>query len=245
MRAWVLQQGHTTLHQAARLAESMAPHLRTEEVLYEGDPRTALQDASRVAGTLVLGTRGNGPMSSLVLGSTSAAVCQTAFCPVIVARPKDRQQPRRGILVGADGTPESVPVIEYAFRQASLKAQPLTVMHAFWDVAGQMLRGRWVAPDEPGLEDLRVMLGESVAGMAEKFPDVGATLALSRGLVDECITDAGAGAELIVVGRHRRGAMTRLFTGTVTAAVLEHATCPVAVVPEGDSHDTRDAAPNR
>lgn len=85
------------------------------------------------------------------------------------------------------------------------------------------------------------MLGESVAGMAEKFPDVHATLALSRGLVDECITDAGADAELVVVGRHRRRAIPRLFTGTVTATVLEHARCPVAVVPEGDSPEPRDA----
>ena len=38
------------------------------------------------------------------------------------------------VVVGADGTAASRPVLEFAFAQASLRGIPLTVMHCFWDV---------------------------------------------------------------------------------------------------------------
>lgn len=208
--------------------------LRVVEVT---DPRTALLEASRTADTVVVGSRGTGPVRSLLLGSTSSAVVAAACCPVVVVVPDDGHHQRRGVVVGADGTPGSLPVIEYAVRAASLMRCPLTVMHAFWDVAGVINRGRHVSPDERDVEDLRVLLAESVAGIREKFPDVEVTPELSRGLVDECLADAGTTAELVVVGRHRRGVLSRLLSTTVTTAVLEHASCPVAVVPEADEDD--------
>jgi nucleotide-binding universal stress UspA family protein len=42
-----------------------------------------------------------------------------------------------------------------------------------------------------------------------------------------------AKADLLVVGSHRSAPLTRLFLGSVSSAVLERATCPVAVVPVG------------
>ena len=36
---------------------------------------------------------------------------------------------------------------------------------------------------------------------------------------------------LIVVGAHQSGTVTRMLFGSVSIAVTEHATCPVAVVP--------------
>lgn len=238
VRDQLRRRGRSVLASAARVAGSARGSGGEEdpevvELVEVADPRAALLDASCSADTVVIGSRGNGPLRSLLLGSTSSAVVQAALCPVVVVAPEVAGF-RHGVVVGADGTPGSVPVIEYAFRAASLMRCPLTVMHAYWDVAAGLTHGRRVSPDEGGVEDLRALLAESVAGIREKFPDVEVVTELSRGLVDECLEDAGATAELVVVGRHQRGALSRLLSRTVTAAVLEHARCPVAVVPEPD-----------
>ncbi len=233
VREQLRSRGEGLLASAAELAGG-ATGPEIHQVLEVADPRTALLDASVVADTVVIGDRGTGPLRSLLLGSTGAALVQGAHCPVVVVSPEAGPDPHRGVLVGADGTPGSLPVIEYAFRAASLLQRPLTVMHAFWDLADDVARGRRVPPEARDVDDLRALLSESVAGIREKFLDVEVSLELARGLVDSCLAEAGAHAELVVVGRHRRHALTRLLSSTVTAAVLEHAHCPVAVVPEDE-----------
>ena len=51
----------------------------------------------------------------------------------------------------------------------------------------------------------------------------------------ESIVEAAAaeGADLLVVGSHRRGAVGHVFIGSVSAYVVRHAPCPVLVVREG------------
>jgi nucleotide-binding universal stress UspA family protein len=41
------------------------------------------------------------------------------------------------------------------------------------------------------------------------------------------------GAELIVVGSRRRGVLSSIFLGSVSASVAARASCPVVIVPEG------------
>lgn len=55
-----------------------------EEKLVHGSSATALIEASVGADLLVVGTRGRGPVRSLLLGSTSSYVMQHARCPVAI-----------------------------------------------------------------------------------------------------------------------------------------------------------------
>jgi nucleotide-binding universal stress UspA family protein len=41
----------------------------------------------------------------------------------------------------------------------------------------------------------------------------------------------GERMDLLVVGAHQSGRVSRMLFGTVSVSVVEHATCPVAVVP--------------
>lgn len=54
--------------------------------LAEGRPQEVLIRRSRHADLVVVGTRGRGGFTSLVLGSVSRAVVQRALCPVLVTR---------------------------------------------------------------------------------------------------------------------------------------------------------------
>lgn len=55
-------------------------------ILFEGDPRTALAEASTSAELLVVGNRGHGPIIEAILGSVSSHCVHHASCPVVVIR---------------------------------------------------------------------------------------------------------------------------------------------------------------
>lgn len=211
------------------------PDLAVEGSAASGDPRQVLIDASAHAHMLVVGSRGRGAVRSMLLGSVSTTVSAHAACPVIICRPTADGDARAGVVVGADATPESLPVIEFAYRQASLRELPLTVLHSFWDAAAavaQYHEARGEKVDEPDLEDLRATLSESVAGLAEMYPDVPVTLTLKHGFADETLSPRHGGWHMIVVGRHPMTSLGRLLTGSIAASVIERAHATVAVVPQ-------------
>ncbi|HJQ03846.1 MAG TPA: universal stress protein [Nocardioides sp.] len=217
--------------EAVGVAQRLHPGLEVTELVIGGDPRFVLTELSRHAHLLVLGSRGRGMVGSRLLGSVSAAVSRDAACPVFVCRPLSPEASRRGILLGVDGTEESLPVVELAFHQASLTDLPLTVVHCFWDPDRLTHEPEVVAPDEPGLGEHRLLLAESVAGMASKFPEVQVALRLQRGIVEECLVAGSADWDLVVVGRHPVDTLPRYLTGAVATIVVERARTTVAVVP--------------
>lgn len=126
-------------------------------------------------------------------------------------------------------------MIEFAYRQASLRELPLTVLHSFWDAAAAVAEYREARGEKvvrPDLEDLRAALSESVAGLAEQYPGVAATLTLKHGFADEALSPRHGGWDMIVVGRHPMTSLARLLTGSMATAVIERAHTTVAVVPQ-------------
>ena len=220
---------------AIDLARRLYPGLSAEALSAPGDPRGALLELSTQAHMLVMGSRGRGPWTSLLLGSVSTAVSGHSVCPVVVCRPKADRDQGRGVLLGADTTPESTPVIEFAFEQASLRKLPLTVLHVYWDaveVAAGLRHNRGWVVVKADLEDLRALLSEAVAGLGARFPDVSVTLTLKNGLVDEVLVRSGDSWDLIVVGRHPMDSIGRVISGSIATTVVELANTTVAVVPE-------------
>lgn len=219
-----------TVDEAVDKVREIGPGLEVHHQLVDTDPRHALVKASTTAHLLVVGARGRGALRGLLLGSVSVAVSQLADCPTIVCRPRATEPTIPRVVVGADGSAASWPVIDFAFRQASRRGAPLTVMHCFWEVAPEN------APSgaDEGPADMRLVLAESVAGFRESYPDVEVDLQLARGLVDRALVDSAASADLLVVGRRHKRAVARLLHASMAAAVLERAAGTVAVVPEAD-----------
>lgn len=200
-----------------------------------GEPRQALLELTPDARMLVVGSRGRGALASALLGSVSASLAAAASCPVVVCRPRSDGAPRRGVLVGADGTAESLPVIGFAYRQAALRHLSLTVLHCFWDAVAAVAEyrvSRGQAADAPELDDLRSVVAQSLAGLAEEYPDVPVAISLKHGLVDEALSPRNDGWDLVVVGRHPMTSLARVLTGSVATTVVERSPTTVAVVPE-------------
>lgn len=223
----VRAEARATLAGAAARVLDRDPDVVVHEVLSEADPRQSLLELAAHAAMIVVGSRGRGPVRSLLLGSVSVAVSKHATCPVVVVRPEDPELPRYGILVGVDGTETSRPAIEFAYRTASLRSRPLTVLHCFWDAS----EAAEVSDDETGVEDQRLLLSETVAGMREKYPDVPVTMRLERGFSDQLLIQASRNMDLVVVGSRRSSLLSELVYGSVAPTVVEHSQCIVAVVP--------------
>jgi nucleotide-binding universal stress UspA family protein len=58
-----------------------------ESEILEGDPVQRLAESSAGLAVLVLGSRGYGPVRSVLLGSVSSGVARTAACPVLIVPP--------------------------------------------------------------------------------------------------------------------------------------------------------------
>lgn len=230
------QEAREVLDAAHAQVAALAPDLVVHEVLRAADPRQLLIELGSKAAFLVLGSHGRGPVTSLLLGSVSVAVTKHATCPVVVIRPRHSEHSPGGVLVGTDGTERSRHTLEFAHRQASLRGLPLTIMHCYWDARSALLAARHVrgagAVSAPDVEDVRLIVAESLTEFAEKFPDVDVRVELVHGMADDCLIEASRTMDLVVVGAHRRRTLANLAYGSVAFAVLEHAGGVVAVVPD-------------
>jgi nucleotide-binding universal stress UspA family protein len=225
--------GREILDEAYDLVKDRVDGLEVHQVLEFADARSLLLEKSASANMVVIGSRGRGPVRRLLLGSVGVALSRHSACPLVIHRPAPEGQPRDGILVAADGSAESLPVLEFAYHQAEARSLPLTVMHCFWDIQSVTTvayKGGHVDRDGEQLE-----LAESLAGMAEKHPDVKVTQTVAHGLPEVVVAAAGETKDLVVVGAHQGSWGQQLMFGSVSIQVVEHAHCVVAVVPLGSS----------
>ncbi|MDN5764575.1 MAG: universal stress protein [Humibacillus sp.] len=80
------EQAEQSLSRAAARVASLHPEVTvTTEVLY-GEPGQSLADLGATAGLIVVGSRGRGGFTGLLLGSVSHRVIHDAACPVMVVR---------------------------------------------------------------------------------------------------------------------------------------------------------------
>lgn len=219
------------LHDARTAAATAAPDVETDAVLRVGDPREVLLGLADQASMIVLGSRGRGPVSSLLLGSVSVALSRHATCPVVVMRPRQDLPRLRGVMVGTDGSSRSRPTLEAAFREASYHGLPLTVVHCEWEALSVPDGWRPARPEDPFYDSARIRVAEAISGLGEKFPDVAVTRGIFAGHVDHCIADLSREHDLTVIGRHDHSLLARVSALPLTTAVLEHAYGPVLIVP--------------
>jgi nucleotide-binding universal stress UspA family protein len=233
--------GH--LATAAADARQVAPELDIEQVEVTGYPVPVLLGESAHAEIVVLGDRGLGGFTGLLIGSVAVEVTAHASCPVIVVRGSepDRTGPRpQPVVVGVDGSPTSEAATAFAFEAASLRRVPLVAVHVWRDVLVDATMAPlldWNVIDS----DEREVLAERLAGWTEKYPDVPVRRLVARDRPARALVEESGRAQLVVVGSRGRGGFHGLLLGSVSQALLHNAHCPVAVVrsPRGDEPPAR------
>ncbi|MFE3107270.1 universal stress protein [Kitasatospora indigofera] len=217
------------------LAERAAARHREVEVtsgVVDVSAREALVALSAAAGLLVVGSRGSGGFPGLLVGSTSLHVTAHASCPVVVVRAAGPGA-TDGVAVGVQGRDPSEELLEFAFDSARRRGLPLRAVHA-WSLPLVLGPGHALPPVyESGhveAEEQR-LLAEVMAGWQQKYPEVPVEEDAVRSGPAKHLVALSKTHQLVVVGRHGKpgGPVSRL--GSVSQAVVNHAHCPVAVVP--------------
>lgn len=226
-------QGGRWLSAARMAAAEVAPGLRSDIELEYAPLVPVLVKESRAASILVLGTRGLGGFTGLLLGSTATLLAGRTFCPMVVVRGDSAVAPEHGpVVVGVDGTPNSEQAVAFAFAEAAVRDGHLVAVHTWADPAvDTVLLRHPEAPDfAPAQQRAYELLAERLAGWQEKYPDVQVTREVVRDHPSRALLRYADGAALVVVGTRGRGGFRGLVLGSTGQHLLHHAPCPVAIV---------------
>jgi nucleotide-binding universal stress UspA family protein len=203
----------------------------------------AAQDAH--ADVIVCATRGQGPFSRSVLGSTSSSLLHHADTPILVVPPGggDLGGP---VLIGYDESDGARAAIALAARL--VPGRPAIVVHAWSSPVQRSFAGSaLLAVPLPELNEVARDLDGVFAGEAEDIAGAGAALAREHGVQARpwtvesppgawrglSATAQSSGAALIVVGSRGRGAVGSAILGSVSAGLVHNADVPVLVVRAG------------
>ncbi|MFC4054054.1 universal stress protein [Actinomadura syzygii] len=213
-----------------------APELSVRGVLARGPAAAELIDVGRSADLIVLGPRGLGGFAGLVLGSVSAQVAAHAACPVVIVRGDLDAGPGR-VVVGVDGSAASRSALELAFAEADARGHSVHAVTAWESVPVKDLPP---LADEDGMRAAaEARQARLMIPMRERHPGVDVRAEVVSGSPREVLLAAAADARLLVVGSRGLGGFRGLLLGSVSQALVEHASCPVVVVheprPNGDA----------
>ena len=137
----------------------------------------------------------------------------------------------RKIVVGLDRSAGGRRALEWALGEAMRRGSELHVVTAWhWDGIEESFLGASNPEEAQGAAEQhqREALDEVLSGMGQRPPVVPQVL---RGDSADVLVHAGQDAELLVVGSHGRSSARHALLGSVSGRVLQHATCPVVVIP--------------
>ncbi|HEY0951154.1 universal stress protein [Nocardioides sp.] len=144
--------------------------------------------------------------------------------------------PGGAVVVGVDGSESATHALAWAAEQAAAEQRPLVLVHA----------GPGAAPGGPGWmeasgldhhrltlllkDDARALLDHEDAPVRARHPDLDIHHVVRLGDPRQVLLEATTDAHLLVVGTRGLGPVRHLLLGSVSSALVKHATCPVVVV---------------
>lgn len=143
-----------------------------------------------------------------------------------------------GVVVGADGSASSQVAVRWAAREAAMRHAPLTVVHIADSVSATASTVAWPAgriPDEV-LEiqenDARNVVADAKRAAESAAtgdrPEIDSELLFGRPV--PALVGLSKNAQMLVVGRRGRTGRHSRLLGSVSAGLIHHAHCPVAVI---------------
>lgn len=211
---------------AARLRR---PGVEAEPIVRGGDPAMAIVDEVDAvdADLVIVGTRGQGRVRSLLVGSVAAGVLDRAPCPVLVAR---RAAVER-VVLATDGSSVSAAAVEAVatwpmFEAADIQVLSVAGLQAHYRELPPMrtmreatLRSRHQQHADAAVNVLQAA-GRRAVGMVRRGEPAAAIASFAeRGSVD-----------LIVLGSRGRTGLQRTLLGSVARDVVSSTQASVLVV---------------
>ncbi|MDN3027923.1 universal stress protein [Streptomyces sp. S.PB5] len=134
----------------------------------------------------------------------------------------------RPVVVGLDGSRESLAAADWAAREALRHGLPLRLLQA-WE--GVTTPGETERPElnEPR-RWARQVLADAVDRLGEGYPQLSVSSEQIAGSAYDVLARAGADAELLVLGSRAFGGLGGFLVGSVAQATVAHVTRPVVLV---------------
>jgi nucleotide-binding universal stress UspA family protein len=126
------------------------------------------------------------------------------------------------VVVGYDGTPDSLTALGWAAKMAFLRGEGIVVT----TIVDPRQTPRGVAWPESWWEDIEDGANEELA----RWPDVPATIERHVGHLVPRLVEAGEGSSMLVLGSRGHGLVGEILLGSVSQSTARHASGPVVVV---------------
>jgi nucleotide-binding universal stress UspA family protein len=214
---------------ATARAAKVAPDLLIDADHLSGGPAEAVTEAGSGALMLVVGSRGVGAFTAMILGSVSRYAATHASSAVVVVR-DEIGATHRQVGVGIGGLEGNTAALTFAFEEAALRKASLVAIHA-WQTTQSDISRAGIALAAPGRDRLEAEATRQLDGLLdewrEKYPDVPVSYDVVHGHPGRILSGLSARADLVVLGRHP----AHHGPGAVIHAVLNHAHGPIATVP--------------
>ncbi|MFF0991247.1 universal stress protein [Kocuria nitroreducens] len=135
------------------------------------------------------------------------------------------------VVVGVDGSPQSVEALRWGARLAPAYGATVKVVGA-WENPPEYVN--FVHFKDDHFDELaRKRVDRAVReAFGEDLP-AGLSTVVEFGHPSKVLIHHGEGAEMLVVGRRGHGGFKGLLMGSTSSACVAHAPCPVLVLPEG------------
>jgi len=133
------------------------------------------------------------------------------------------------IVVGFDGSPDSVRALDWALAEAGLRGAPITLCHIWHRSHPARDAGGGDVVDAPQ-NAAQLVLAEGRRHAAQRAPAVHVRAELIPGRPAELLVEVARTAALLVVGARGAGGARDALLGSVSAHLARHADCPVVMV---------------
>lgn len=194
-----------------------------------GGAAAVLLDAGDDASLLIVGTRGRGGFQRLLLGSTSTQCATHATHPIAVIPESADITDTQDIVVGVDGSPNSIAALKWAvsFATPETRVEALSV----WDTSPLAAGAdQFFFPEATGLAEER--FHHLIADVEASNPrDNAIERTFVTGMPRQTIAERAESTDLLVVGARGHGGIGAAVIGSVSTWLLHHVPRAIVVVP--------------
>ena len=135
-----------------------------------------------------------------------------------------KENPRRGIVVGADGSPAAGAAVTFAAEKAAAAGAALEFLCCTGEIP---IPDKGLARNREAADEIA---REALAVVETARPELDVVARVVEGSAERKLVDASTDAALVVVGSRGRGAFRAMVAGSTACALIHGAICPVAVV---------------
>ena len=142
-----------------------------------------------------------------------------------------------GIIVGVDGSGHSQRALEWAMKEAAVRHVPITVLTVHPSIVGYFGGVVTTPQDLEQTEQVQVAVrteADKVLTALEGPHPESVKIRAVHGFPVEELINASREADLVVLGSRGVGGFTRMMLGSTAGQVVQHAHCPVTIVPHED-----------